>query len=453
MKEQNAERMTYRLEADSLGEFPVPAHALYGIHTARAVANFPISGATIALFPELIAALARIKRAACAVNVAEGLLPAELEGPIAKACAEIVKGQWTEQFVVDIYQGGAGTSTNMNMNEVIANRALQLLGKQLGDYASVDPIGHVNCSQSTNDCYASAVRLATYALNSRLVATLEKLVDSLSDKADEFADTPKLGRTQLQDAVQMTVGAEWGAFATTLREDVQRLTQIPGMFLEINLGGTAIGSGVGATTGYRNHIVDAVANEFSLPVRAAPNLYEASWDMGAFVLYSGLLKRLAVKLSKLANDLRLLASGPRGGFGELLLPERQAGSSLMPGKINPVIPEALNQVAFRIFGLDTSITFAAEAGQLQLNAFEPLIFLSVHEGIVLLDAAITMLRVNCVEGIMVDTEQCLAKLESSSASATEAAQFLGYKEAARIARHAKSAGLSWSEALLSLHPK
>ncbi len=297
------------------------------------------------------------------------------------------------------------------------------------------------------------MRLATYALNSRLVATLEKLVDSLSDKADKFADTPKLGRTQLPDAVQMTVGAEWGAFATTLCEDVQRLTQIPGMFLEINLGGTAIGSGVGATTGYRNHIVDAVANEFSLPVRAAPNLYEASWDMGAFVLYSGLLKRLAVKLSKLANDLRLLASGPRGGFGELLLPERQAGSSLMPGKINPVIPEALNQVAFRIFGLDTSITFAAEAGQLQLNAFEPLIFLSVHEGIVLLDAAITMLRVNCVAGIMVDAEHCLAKLESSSASATEAAQFLGYKEAARIARHAKAAGLNWSEALLSLHPK
>ncbi|WP_425470255.1 lyase family protein [Sphingobium fluviale] len=371
----------------------------------------------------------------------------ELAAPISQACTEIARGRFAEQFVVDIYQGGAGTSTNMNMNEVIANRALLLLGKKPGDYATVDPLGHVNLSQSTNDCYASAVRLATYALNAGLVVVLDELVKSLARKADEYSDIPKLGRTQLQDAVPMTVGAELGAFAATLREDVLRLSELPDMFLEINLGGTAIGSGVGAKPGYRDHIVDAVAAEFNLPVRAADNLYEASWDMGSFVLYSGLLKRLAVKLSKLANDLRLLTSGPRGGFGEVLLPERQAGSSLMPGKINPVIPEALNQVAFRVFGLDTSITFAAEAGQLQLNAFEPLIFLSIHEAVTLLSAAITMFRVNCAEGIQVDAQQCRERLESSAASATEAAQSLGYTEAAKIARIAAANGMNWSEAL------
>nr|WP_315457965.1 aspartate ammonia-lyase [uncultured Sphingorhabdus sp.] len=440
-----------RVERDSLGTYPVPKQALYGIHTARAVANFPISGTTIGSFPELIAALAKIKKAACRINTEQGVLPADLALPITQACDEVASGEWKDQFVVDVFQGGAGTSTNMNVNEVIANRALLLLGKQLGDYKTVDPIGHVNRCQSTNDCYASAVRLAVYDLNGRLVGALARLAEALDEKADAFAMIEKLGRTQLQDAVPMTLGAEIGAFATTLREDLERFTQLPEMFLEINLGGTAIGSGIGAGSGYRDGIVKAVAAEFGLPVTAAKDLYEASWDMGDFVLYSGLLKRLAVKLSKIANDLRLLSSGPRGGLGELILPARQAGSSLMPGKVNPVIPEALNQIAFRIFGLDTSITFAAESGQLQLNAFEPLIYSSIHEAVTLLSASIDMLRTNCVEGLEANAEECSAKLDSSAARATEASETLGYDRAASIAHHALQSGKSWAEALAEMN--
>lgn len=444
-------RDDFRIERDSLGTYPVPQQALYGIHTARAVANFPISGRTIAIFPELLAALARIKKAACHVNAEQGVLPKHVISPIIQACDEVAIGQWNEHFVVDIYQGGAGTSTNMNVNEVIANRALILLGKQLGDYTTVDPIGHVNRCQSTNDCYASALRLAIYDLNEHLVNALARLAEALDDKAGAFSMIEKLGRTQLQDAVPMTLGAEIGAFAATLRKDLDRLRHIPEMFLEINLGGTAIGSGVGAGSGYRDGIVKAVAIEFSLPVTAAKDLYEASWDMGDFVLYSGLLKRLAAKLSKIANDLRLLASGPRGGLGELILPARQAGSSLMPGKVNPVIPEALNQIAFRIFGLDTSITFAAESGQLQLNAFEPLIYSSIHEAVTLLTAAIEMFRENCVEGLKANAAECRAKLDASVARATEASETLGYDRAASIARHALQSGKSWTEALVDLN--
>ena len=440
----------FRIERDSLGEFALPAHALFGIHTARAVENFPISGRLIGEFPELIAALARIKKAACKINVQEVLIPTHLLDPIVQACDEIAGGQFAEWFVVDIYQGGAGTSTNMNVNEVIANRSLQLLGKQLGDYEAVDPIGHINRCQSTNDCYASAVRLALFALNTKLVGALDSLVLSLSRKARQFANVEKLGRTQLQDAVPMTAGAEIGACASSLREDVRRLNELPGMFLEINMGGTAIGSGVGATTAYREKIVGAVAEEFDLPISPAHDPYEASWDVGAFVLYSGMLKRLAVKLSKIANDFRLLSSGPRGGLGELVLPERQAGSSLMPGKVNPVVPEALNQVAFRVFGLDTSITFAAEAGQLQLNAFEPLIFSSTYEAASLLCSAIRMFETKCVEGLSVDQDICLAKLELSTARATEAAVNLSYGRAAEIARHALASGQTWEEALRDL---
>ena len=415
------------------------------------MANFPISGTIINTFPELIAALARIKKVACHVNAELGALPKHLVGPITRACDEVASGRWKDQFVVDIFQGGAGTSTNMNVNEVIANRALLLMGKQLGDYKTVDPIGHVNRCQSTNDCYASAMRLAIYELNGRLLCALGRLADALDEKSYAFAMIEKLGRTQLQDAVPMTLGAEIGAFATTLQKDFDEFSRLPQIFLEINLGGTAIGSGIGASSGYRDVIVRAVAVEFGLPVTAAKDLYEASWDMGDFVLYSGLLKRLAVKLSKIVSDLRLLASGPRGGLGELILPARQAGSSLMPGKVNPVIPEAINQIAFRIFGLDTSITFAAEAGQLQLNAFEPLIYSSIHEAVTLLSASMDVLRTSCVEGLEANAEECRVNLDSSVARATEASETLGYERAALIARHALQSGKSWTEALADIN--
>lgn len=437
----------FRIERDSIGTYPVPKQALYGIHTARAFANFPISGISIGALPELIAALARIKKAACSVNAEQGVLPAHVVKPIIQACDEVASGQWNDQFVVDVFQGGAGTSTNMNVNEVVANRALMLLGKDLGDYNTVDPIGHVNRSQSTNDCYGSAIRLATYNINLKLVSALGSLTDALDKKAVAFVSIEKLGRTQLQDAVPMTICAEIGAFAATLRKDCDRLRQIPDMFLEINLGGTAIGSGVGASRAYRDGIIQSAGKEFCLPIVRAGDLYEASWDMGDFVLYSSLLKRLAVKLSKISNDLRLLSSGPRGGIGELILPPRQAGSSLMPGKINPVIPEAVNQVAFRVFGLDTSITFAAESGQLQLNAFEPLIYASIDEAVTLLTASIDMLREHCINGLEVNAAECRAMLDASTARATEASETMGYDRAAMIARHVLHSGKSWDKAL------
>ena len=425
-----------RVEHDPLGAVDVPDERLYGAQTARAVANFPLSGRTIADMPRLLVALAKVKKAAALANTGAGELEPRVASAIISACDDIIEGGLRAEFVVDVYQGGAGTSTNMNMNEVLANRALAHLGLGPGRYDVVHPNDHVNRSQSTNDAYSTAVRLAVFSLNGSLVAALERLQAALRDKEEAFSCVPKLGRTQLQDAVPMTLGQEFGAFATTIGEDAARAGEFGRLFLEVNLGGTAIGTGVGASSAYVGRVIDELRQVTGLDVRRAANLIEATWDMGAFVLYTGLLKRVASKLSKLANDLRLLSSGPRGGFGEIRLPERQPGSSIMPGKVNPVIAEALNQIAFKVFGADTTVTFAAEAGQLQLNAFEPLIMWSIYEAVDLLVAGIDMTIVHCLDGLAADEAGCAANLARSTALATALVPYLGY---ARCAQFAKAA--------------
>lgn len=441
-----------RVECDSLGPVSIPFEKLYGAQTQRALINFPLSGTAIGAMPALVRNLALVKKAAARSNLDCGEIDATAAGAIIAACDEIIAGQWHDQFVVDVLQGGAGTSTNMNANEVIANRALELIGATRGDYARLSPNDHVNRSQSTNDAYATAVRLTVVDLNQRLVSALAQLEKAMAEKGREFEHIPKLGRTQLQDAVPMTLGQEFGAFAATIAEDMARADELASFFLEVNLGGTAIGTGIGASEAYRKCISRHLADVTNLPVKNAANLVEASWDMGAFVLYSGLLKRVASKLSKIANDLRLLSSGPQGGIGEISLPDRQPGSSLMPGKVNPVIPEAVNQVAFRVFGLDLSVTFAAEGGQLQLNAFEPLILWSTHEAVDLLVAACYMLVENCVEDIEARADQCAENLQKSTALATALVPVIGYSRAAAVAQHAQRSG-SLRSALEELEPE
>ncbi|WP_221792164.1 aspartate ammonia-lyase [Aquisediminimonas sediminicola] len=430
----------YRMDSDPLGEVRVPVDSLYGAQAERARLNFPLTGATIAAMPELLVALAQVKKAAALVNQEIGDLPQDKAEVIIRACDEIIAGQHREQFIVDVCQGGAGTSTNMNANEVIANRALQLMGLAPGMREVIHPNDHVNRNQSTNDAYATAVRLSVIAVNERLILALGRLADAMDERADAFRDIRKLGRTQMQDAVPMTLGEEFGAFATTLREDAQRAQEIARLFLEVNLGGTAIGTGVAALEDYRLKICDRLADVTGLKVERAANLIEATWDMGAFVLYSGMLKRVASKLSKIANDLRLLSSGPSGGIGEIALPRRQPGSSIMPGKVNPVIPEAINGIAFRVFGLDLTVTFAAEAGQLQLNAFEPIICWSIHEAAQLLVHGMDMLVDHCVTGIEALEPRCHANLMHSTALATELVPLIGYARAARVAADAQQRG-------------
>lgn len=446
-------RPDHRAEVDPLGVVHVSADSLFGAQTQRAVDNFAISGTSIARMPLLIRALALVKKAAALANVEAGELASDVAGPVIRACDEAAGGELDHAFVVDVFQGGAGTSTNMNMNEVLANRALEIMGHGRGRYDVVSPNDHVNRSQSTNDAYATAVRLTVLLLNRHLVRALENLADAVEGKASELADVAKLGRTQLQDAVPMTLGQEFGAFATTLREDAARASEMGRLFLEVNLGGTAIGTGVGASAKYCDVVVEKLRETTGLPVTRADNLIEATWDMGAFVLYSGLLKRVASKLSKMCNDLRLLSSGPRGGFGEIRLPERQPGSSLMPGKVNPVIPEAVNQIAFRVFGADTAITFAAEAGQLQLNAFEPVIIWSIYEAVELLVAGLDLLTDKCVVGIEADAANCAENLARSTALATALVPLLGYARAAEVAKLALARGMSIESALKEIESK
>ena len=423
-----------RSETDSLGTVNVPREALYGIQTQRARLNFPISGIAIGQYPDLLRAMALVKKASAETNLALGTLSAEKAQIISQVCDEILAGQHREQFPVDAFQGGAGTSTNMNMNEVIANRGLELMGHALGDYTHLHPNDDVNQSQSTNDVYPTAVRLALLLATPRLVTALMQLADAFEAKGREFADVPKLGRTQLQDAVPMHLGQEMAAFAHTIREDVQRLTAATGLISEVNLGGTAIGTGINTPDGYGPMAISALVRLSGVSLSGASNMIEASWDVGAFVHFSGVLKRTAVKLSKISNDLRLLSSGPRGGFGEVRLPAVQPGSSIMPGKVNPVIPEMVNQVAFHVIGADMTVTMAAEAGQLQLNAFEPLIAYSLLQSVNLLTNAADTFARRCVAGIEADADACLRHLLASTASATAVVPLIGYERAAILAK-------------------
>ena len=429
-----------RREHDSLGEVEVPEAAYWGAQTARAVANFPISGVPLSHYPALLRALAMVKQAAARANLALGKLAPEKAHAIAAAADEIIAGKFHDQFPVDVIQGGAGTSTNMNMNEVLANRALEHLGHRRGAYHALHPNDDVNLSQSTNDTYPTAVRLSVLLSCAALTDALADLAAAFDRKATETAEIVKLGRTQLQDAVPMTLGQELGAFATAIREDIQRLDEAQSLLCEVNLGGTAIGTRINADPAYGPRAIAELAAISGFPLVQSGNLVEASWDMGAFVMFSGVLKRVATKLSKIANDLRLLSSGPRGGLAEIALPAVQPGSSIMPGKVNPVIPEVVNQVCFQVIGNDLAITLAAEGGQLQLNAFEPLIAHNIHASLMLLTNAVTVLRIRCVEGLAPRPADCARHLEASVGAVTALVPVIGYEAAAGLAHEALASG-------------
>ncbi|MBD8868029.1 aspartate ammonia-lyase [Nocardioides donggukensis] len=425
-----------RTEHDSLGPHEVPADAYWGVHTARAFTNFPISGTPVGAHRELVAALGAVKLAAARANHDLGLLDDRRYDAIAAAAEEVRTGVLDDQFVVDVIQGGAGTSTNMNANEVIANRALELLGLPRGSYDEIHPLDHVNRCQSTNDVYPTAVRLALVAGIVRLAASTTALADAFAAKAAQFRTIPKIGRTQLQDAVPMTVGQELGAYAVTLREELARLADSRTLLCEVNLGATAIGTGITAHPDYPTRAVAHLAEIVGRPVVGADDLVEATSDTGAFVQVSGVLKRVVVKASKICNDLRLLSSGPQAGLGELQLPARQAGSSIMPGKVNPVIPEMVNQVAFWVIGNDVTVTMAAEGGQLQLNAFQPVICHGLLQGFAWTTAAFDSLREHCVDGIGVDAAKLAAAVAGNAGLATALTPLLGYARSAEIAKAA-----------------
>ena len=433
---------TTRLEHDLLGDREVPHDAYWGVHTLRAVENFPITGQRICDAPDLIRALACIKQAAAAANHQLGLLDAPRAEAIIAACIEIRNGALHDQFVVDLIQGGAGTSTNMNANEVIANRALELMGRQRGDYRALHPNEHVNMGQSTNDVYPTALKIASWFGVNRLIAAMATLRGAFADKAAEFADILKMGRTQMQDAVPMTLGQEFGTYALMLSEDETRLSEAAILICEINMGATAIGTGITSHPAYAALVREKLADIAGVPVVTAIDLIEATQDCGAFVQLSGVLKRVAVKLSKICNDLRLLSSGPRAGFNEINLPARQAGSSIMPGKVNPVIPEVVNQVAFEVIGNDVTISFAAEGGQLQLNAFEPVIFYSMNRSLSHLTAACLTLETNCIRGITANRDVLRGYVENSIGIVTALNPYIGYSNATEIAMEAHRSGRS-----------
>ncbi len=429
-----------RIEHDLLGDRAVPAAAYYGVHTLRALENFPITGTPISIYPDLIAALACVKHAAALANCELGLLDAAKAAAIAKACEEIGAGALAREFVVDVIQGGAGTSTNMNANEVIANRALEILGHARGEYKFLHPMDDVNMSQSTNDVYPTAIKVALNFGIRRLAAEMKTLREAFAAKAVEFADVLKMGRTQLQDAVPMTLGQEFSTYAVMLGEDEDRLQEAAALVREMNLGATAIGTGINAHPDYAALVCKRLSEIAGMQLVTAANLVEATQDAGSFVQLSGVLKRIAVKLSKTCNDLRLLSSGPRAGFGEINLPAVQAGSSIMPGKVNPVIPEVVNQIAFEVIGNDITVSFAAEGGQLQLNAFEPIIAHSLFKSIAHLAAGCRTLGERCVKGITANREYLKASVDRSIGLVTALNPIIGYANATDVAREALATG-------------
>lgn len=437
-----------RSEHDLLGDRNVPADAYWGVHTLRAIENFPITGQALSTNKHLVRGLAAVKQAAARTNHELGLLDAERAGAIEQACQDIMDGMLHEQFMVDVIQGGAGTSSNMNANEVIANRALEILGHPKGEYSKLHPNDHVNLSQSTNDVYPTAVNLATVFSVKELLEALEELEVAFAEKGREFRTVVKMGRTQLQDAVPMTLGQEFGGYAVTIGEDRARLDESHMLIHEINLGATAIGTGLNAPVGYADAACRHLAEITGLPLITAADLIEATQDVGAFVHLSGVLKRVAVKLSKICNDLRLLSSGPRAGLGEINLPAVQSGSSIMPGKINPVIPEVVSQVAYEVIGNDVTVTMAAEAGQLQLNAFEPIIVHSLHKSISHLEAACRTLTARCVRGITANTERLRLTVEQSIGLVTALNPHIGYASATAIAQEALATGKGVAELVL-----
>ena len=429
-----------RTETDSIGSVEIPASAYWGVHTARAHENFPIARRPISVYPDFVRAFACVKQAAARANHEIGALDEKRATLIDRACEDIKTGMLLDQFVVGVVQGGAGTSSNMNANEVITNRALELGGYEKGDYSKIHPNDHTNHSQSTNDTYPTAIKIALAFSLTSLLDELRLLAEAFAAKGREFADIIKVGRTQMQDAVPMTLGQEFNAFAVTLREDVERLSEAASLLREVNMGATAIGTGINAPKGYKEAVIKHLREITDLPLVTAGDLVESTSDTGVFITFSGALKRSALKLSKISNDLRLLSSGPQAGLGEINLPARQAGSSIMPGKVNPVIPEAVSQVAYAVAGSDVTVSMAVEAGQLQLNAFEPIIAHSLFQSITWLERACQTLRVNCVDGITANEEYLADSVARSVTVITALAPVIGYYEAASLAKEALATG-------------
>lgn len=434
--------MTARLEHDFLGERHLENDKYYGVQTLRALENFNITGLPISKEPELIRAFAFVKKAAALANHACGVLDDKITKAIGFACDELLTGKYDDQFVSDMIQGGAGTSCNMNANEVIANIGLEYMGLNKGDYDHLHPNNHVNCSQSTNDAYPTAFRIALYHKISVYIQALELLTDAFSRKSLEFDHVLKMGRTQLQDAVPMTLGAEFHGWATTIREDIQRIKEVQQLLCEVNMGATAIGTRINAPEGYPELCVRYLADISGIPVTLAEDLIEATSDTGAYVQISGTLKRSAVKISKICNDLRLLSSGPRAGFNEINLPKLQPGSSIMPGKVNPVMPEVVNQTAYYVVGADVTITMAAEAGQLQLNVMEPVIAFSLFTSFTYMGNAIVGLVDKCINGITANEEACRNMVMNSIGIVTALNPILGYEACSSIAKEALETGKS-----------
>jgi len=435
-------KTTSRTEHDFLGERQVSNEFYYGIQTLRAQENFDITGIMLSSQPSFIKAFAFVKKAAALANFDCGILSVEIKDAICYACDRLIAGEFTDQFVSDLIQGGAGTSCNMNVNEVIANIGLEKMGFEKGDYKNLHPNNHVNCSQSTNDAYPTAFRLALYFKIGAFIKAMQVLQDSFYKKGQEFSNVLKMGRTQLQDAVPMTLGQEFNAFATTIGEDVLRMREAQALITEINMGATAIGTGVNAPDGYGEKCVAYLKELTGIPVVLAEDLIEATYDCGAYVQVSGTMKRCAVKLSKICNDLRLLSSGPRCGFNEINLPPMQPGSSIMPGKVNPVIPEAMNQTCFYVIGADLTITMAAEAGQLQLNVMEPVIGFALFTSLEYITKACYMLQEKCVDGISANADRTQQMVMQSIGIVTQLNPILGYEASAGLAGEALKTGKS-----------
>lgn len=432
--------MSYRDEKDSIGVRKIPAEAYYGVQSLRGAENFHITGRL--LHPEFIRSIVELKKAAAITNRDVGVYDKNIANAIIQACDEILAGKLLENFITDAVQGGAGTSANMNANEVIANRAIELLGGEKGNYSLVHPNDHVNCGQSTNDIIPSAGRIATVKLLKQTLESLCKLQDAFIQKSDEFKNAIKMGRTEMQDAVPISFGQVFGAYASALSRDIRRFSLAIEEMSVINMGGTAIGTGINAHPDYIKRVTANVQAVTDLPVTQADNLIDATQNLDSFVFVSGIVKSCAVTLSKIAGDIRIMSSGPRTGFGEITIPAKQNGSSIMPGKVNPVMPEVMTQITFNIIGNDSTITLAAEAGQLELNAFEPVLFYRLFESIDTLKNGMEVFRSECIEGITVNEEKCRNDVENSIGIITALCPYIGYTESARIAKRALNEGKS-----------
>ena len=431
-----------RVESDLLGAREIPANALYGVQTLRGIENFPISKFHLNEYPLFIKGLAFTKMAAAQANHELGLLTDEQANGIIVACQEIIDGKHHEHFPVDMIQGGAGTTTNMNANEVIANRALEIMGHNRGEYQYCSPNDHVNCAQSTNDAYPTAIHIGLYYSHQNLLPHLQMLIDSFDKKGNEFAHIIKMGRTQLEDAVPMTLGQTFHGFASILRDEIKHLNEAAADFLTVNMGATAIGTGICAEPGYAEKCVSALAKITNLPFTLSGDLVGATSDTSCMVGYAAALKRVAVKMNKICNDLRLLASGPRCGLGEFNLPAMQPGSSIMPGKVNPVIPEVMNQICYKVIGNELCVTMAGEAAQRELNAMEPVMAQCCFESIDLMANGMDTLRTRCVDGIIANEEHCKANVHNSIGVVTALNPVIGYKNSTKIAKEAMATGRS-----------